>query len=43
LVASFKIASLITKAKKKPHTIGEDLVLPAAIKFFETVQFPLTP
>ncbi|XP_025415580.1 zinc finger BED domain-containing protein 5-like [Sipha flava] len=31
LVASFKVSYLITKTKK-PHSIGESLVLPAAIK-----------
>ena len=36
LKASFEIALLIAKTKK-PHTVGEELVLPAAIKICETV------
>lgn len=36
LKASFEIALLVAKTKK-PHTIGEDLVLPAAIKICETI------
>jgi hypothetical protein len=39
LLASFEVSYLITKNKKKPHTIGETLLLPAAMKMCQIILY----